>query len=419
MANTAKTYCHPATFAILTGAPYTLFDYGFTGHVSEANILQGEATTEYSAELIPGGKRIGEHLPYFDLINMPARRSNCCLVLYVFTFQFYEGGNGRVYDPQLGRFLSPDPYVQAPDFTQNYNRYSYVLNNPMKYTDPDGEWVHLAIGAIIGGYINLAMNADNVENIGDMFMYFGIGAAAGALGAGVGSGVSAALAGNASVGGGFAAGFTGKATLTSIGFTSGAISGASAGVTNGLVSGTVNGLASGLDFEDAFLNNGLEQAWKQGVSAAILGGISGGIYADNHDRNFWTGSPKQEVVGNSKHLSSLHDYERPITSKGTKNYNDVYVPEKKEPFTMEIEISGMKEITHIEKRFPSINRPYVNYSLNKNKAILEFPIGTQSDGYLSLRGWRWQHNSANSFWPSKLIYSKRSDYSSLFHFFNN
>ena len=39
----------------------------------------------------------------------------------------------------LGRFLSPDPYVQAPDFSQNFNRYSYCLNNPLKYTDPDGE----------------------------------------------------------------------------------------------------------------------------------------------------------------------------------------------------------------------------------------------------------------------------------------
>ena len=43
------------------------------------------------------------------------------------------------YDPALGRFLSPDPYVQAPDFTQNFNRYSYCLNNPLKYTDEDGE----------------------------------------------------------------------------------------------------------------------------------------------------------------------------------------------------------------------------------------------------------------------------------------
>ena len=48
--------------------------------------------------------------------------------------------NARLYDPVLGRFLSPDPYVQAPDNTQNYNRYSYALNNPLAYTDPDGEF---------------------------------------------------------------------------------------------------------------------------------------------------------------------------------------------------------------------------------------------------------------------------------------
>ncbi len=46
--------------------------------------------------------------------------------------------NGRVYDPVIGRFLSPDPVVQAPDNTQSLNRYSYVLNNPLSYTDPSG-----------------------------------------------------------------------------------------------------------------------------------------------------------------------------------------------------------------------------------------------------------------------------------------
>jgi len=49
--------------------------------------------------------------------------------------------NGRFYDPLLGRFLSPDPYVQAPENPQNFNRYSYCLNNPLKYTDPSGEWI--------------------------------------------------------------------------------------------------------------------------------------------------------------------------------------------------------------------------------------------------------------------------------------
>ena len=58
-----------------------------------------------------------EHLPFCNLINM----------------------NARLYDPAAGRFLSPDPYVQGFDFSQGYNRYSYCLNNPLRYTDPTGE----------------------------------------------------------------------------------------------------------------------------------------------------------------------------------------------------------------------------------------------------------------------------------------
>ncbi len=46
--------------------------------------------------------------------------------------------SGRIYDPTIGRFLQADPFVQAPNNTQNYNRYSYVLNNPMSSTDPSG-----------------------------------------------------------------------------------------------------------------------------------------------------------------------------------------------------------------------------------------------------------------------------------------
>jgi hypothetical protein len=46
--------------------------------------------------------------------------------------------NGRVYDPRIGRFVSPDPIVQAPWFSQSYNRYAYVFGSPLSYTDPSG-----------------------------------------------------------------------------------------------------------------------------------------------------------------------------------------------------------------------------------------------------------------------------------------
>ena len=46
--------------------------------------------------------------------------------------------NGRVYDPQIGRFLSPDPIVQSPTYSQSWNRYGFVMNSPMSFTDPSG-----------------------------------------------------------------------------------------------------------------------------------------------------------------------------------------------------------------------------------------------------------------------------------------
>jgi RHS repeat-associated protein len=62
------------------------------------------------------GFTMHEHLDKLNLINM----------------------NGRVYDPVMGQFLSPDPFIQNPFSTQNFNRYSYCMGNPLKYVDPSG-----------------------------------------------------------------------------------------------------------------------------------------------------------------------------------------------------------------------------------------------------------------------------------------
>ena len=84
--------------------------------------LDPETRTYYAPgeepELMSGRGYTGhEHLPEYGLIHM----------------------NARLYDPQTGRFLSPDPYVQDPANTQSYNRYAHVLNDPLRYTDPSGE----------------------------------------------------------------------------------------------------------------------------------------------------------------------------------------------------------------------------------------------------------------------------------------
>ena len=49
--------------------------------------------------------------------------------------------NGRIYDPTLARFLQADPFVQFPTNLQSHNRYSYVMNNPLAYTDPSGHFI--------------------------------------------------------------------------------------------------------------------------------------------------------------------------------------------------------------------------------------------------------------------------------------
>ncbi|MCK7632305.1 hypothetical protein M0D73_21070 [Shewanella putrefaciens] len=46
--------------------------------------------------------------------------------------------NGRIYDYNLGRFMSVDPFIQSPTSTQGVNPYSYIMNNPLAGTDPTG-----------------------------------------------------------------------------------------------------------------------------------------------------------------------------------------------------------------------------------------------------------------------------------------
>lgn len=57
---------------------------------------------------------------------------------------------GRVYDPEIGRFVAPDPFVQDPGDSQSLNRYSYVANNPLSATDPTGYFSVRSIGKSIG-----------------------------------------------------------------------------------------------------------------------------------------------------------------------------------------------------------------------------------------------------------------------------
>lgn len=176
-----------------------------------------------------------------------------------------------VYQPVLGRFLAADPFVQAPNMTQNFNRYSYCLNNPLRFADTSGELFGIddaifivVASAIIGGTINAISNGQNIHNFWDALGYFSVGAAAGAVGA----------------------------------YAGGAI--AIGGVIGGALSGLVSGASAGgiLGAGNSFMTNGnFNQIWSDalngmiagGVSGAVVGGIAGGVSSYLKGENIWTG----------------------------------------------------------------------------------------------------------------------------------
>jgi len=63
--------------------------------------------------------------------------------------------NGRIYNPALGRFLQADPFVQEPGYSQSYNRYAYVWNNPLNATDPSG---YFRLREFVGTIVTIAVS---------------------------------------------------------------------------------------------------------------------------------------------------------------------------------------------------------------------------------------------------------------------
>ena len=98
-----------------------------TGEIISQQLFSafGQTRTIYTA----GGVALGSMLPPTEQGFTGHRQMDALGIVHM---------KGRIYDPTLGRFLQADPFVQAPKNSQNYNRYSYVLNNPMSYTDPSG-----------------------------------------------------------------------------------------------------------------------------------------------------------------------------------------------------------------------------------------------------------------------------------------
>lgn len=223
--------------------------------------------------------------------------------------------NGRIYDPATGRFLSADPIIQESNLLQSYNRYSYVNNNPLFFTDPTGykklwqkKWFKQAVaigvavwtgGAVQTWYLAGAVNAaggamamTGAQFAAASFNAAVVGGAAGGFTSGLvannghlKSGVQGGLTGGLSAGLFYAAGSVGEAY------------GSEAHYAGHAVAGCVSSAASGGDCATGAIAQvaslGIQQAtdWATkneavaGFTSATLGGgvashLMGGSFAD-------------------------------------------------------------------------------------------------------------------------------------------
>lgn len=193
--------------------------------------------------------------------------------------------NGRIYDPTLGRFLQPDPVIQAPDNPQNWNAYTYVFNNPYRYTDPSGmigleerQWAATAVAIAVSWFapqISAALYAGTSALVVNA-VTLSVVVAGGAISGGISGGSSGALSGAFSAALFFGIGETfqgmqgasGTGFLGS-GFTSGQF--AQKALAHGIAGGVMAKLQGG-NFGNGFLSAGLGQ-----VSGAVAGVAGGGI----------------------------------------------------------------------------------------------------------------------------------------------
>jgi RHS repeat-associated protein len=185
---------------------------------------------------------------------------------------------GRVYDPTLGVFLSPDNYVQASESVAGYNRYGYCMNNPLKFTDPSGEFFFSAFLGPLGAMIDAACWGAVLQGVtysafaGKSWTWQGFG---NALAHGAASGAVNALVGNY---GGF---FDWNGAIP--GALGGAIKG---GISSILASGVSNLIDGKYFFKDAFNFNTLGISM---ISQGLMGGYEGYKRAEAAGLNIWWG----------------------------------------------------------------------------------------------------------------------------------
>lgn len=257
--------------------------------------------------------------------------------------------NGRIYDPWLAMFLSPDNYIQDPLNSQNFNRYSYCINNPLKYTDPTGNmfevFIAFSLFNIASNMMIASMNGQNMWKAAARsalvsFATYGIGQAFGNMGSiaheALRAGAHGVVGGIANVlgGGSFGSGFLSSSLGSGVGsymsslhlgilgsYTSSAVVGGISTWASGgdILSGALQGLAIG------FYNHGVHDELTKEVTlqeVSVVG--SAKLYEYTRAIGIFATSENALTI-----LKGFNDYMRKVRI-GTNG--KMYLPKKKGQF---------------------------------------------------------------------------------------
>lgn len=230
--------------------------------------------------------------------------------------------NGRLYDPLLRRFLNADENIQDPNNTQNYNKYGYVMNNPLMYNDPSGEffqfilmaafWKAVLIGAFVGvasAVITAGITGRQISAGGILKSAF-IGAISGAVTFGIGSIFN--VAGEAGKLTQFAEGLKKSVGGLGLELIRGGLHAASQGLMSLVQGGDFMSAAAGGFFGSLGASGfgAIAGDWAGNASGQIFfGALAGGVGAELTGGNFWQGAIIGGMVAGLNH--AMHQMSGP------------------------------------------------------------------------------------------------------------
>lgn len=255
--------------------------------------------------------------------------------------------NGRLYDPLLRRFLNADENIQDPFNTQNYNKYGYVLNNPLMFNDPSGEAYGLGesiiIAAAVAIFTSIATDyyLNRPINVGEMFQSVMMATMSAAVSFGVGSIFATAAGGPTKIASAIGETWTIVAKAGAHAITQGTISYMQGGkFLGGALSGSFASVSNDL-LGLAVTKVGANNILRSDGFALFNGAVSGGVGSVLGGGNFWMGAGQGLIVTAFNYLAhkpksteynnkSLTKWARE-TFKGVEGASDVKVKTNKAP----------------------------------------------------------------------------------------